>query len=194
MESIKTKLRDWTVKHAKGPHAKLWLSAVSFSESSFFPVPPDIILIAILLTAERARWFFYSLLTTITSVLGGLLGYLIGAVFFGLFGESIVAFYGLEEELVYVTEQFGRHAFLTIFIAAFTPIPYKVFTITAGLLHIPLLVFIAASLLGRGARFFFVGYALHRYGKRVSDILYSYFNAMSFLILAFLVLFFYFIL
>ncbi|GMQ95167.1 MAG: YqaA family protein [Patescibacteria group bacterium] len=179
LDNMKKKMRDWAVRHASGPHAKLWLSILSFSEASFFPVPPDILLVGILLARERLKWVFYATLTTVFSVLGGAFGYALGFMFFDVFGEQIVSFYGLEEQMRVVSEAFSQNAFWTIFAAAFTPIPYKVFTLAAGLFNINFVVFMLASLAGRGIRFFATGYVLKLYGERIANVLYTYFNIFS---------------
>ena len=171
-------LRDWVLSHAEGPRARLWLIAFSFSEASFFPVPPDVLLIAILLT-NGANWVKYSLITTLSSVSGGVLGYIIGASFFAVLGEPLITFYHLEESVLYLGTVFSEKAFVSIFLAAFTPIPFKVFTIAAGLFHIDFFIFIIASLLGRGMRFFAVGYLVHRFGEKISLLLFKYFNIIS---------------
>ncbi|MCK5590863.1 MAG: DedA family protein [Candidatus Pacebacteria bacterium] len=171
-------LRDWVLRHAEGPRARLWLIAFSFSEASFFPVPPDVLLIAILLT-NGANWVKYSLITTLSSVSGGVLGYIIGASFFAVLGEPLITFYHLEESVLYLGTVFSEKAFVSIFLAAFTPIPFKVFTIAAGLFHIDFFIFIIASLLGRGMRFFAVGYLVHRFGEKISLLLFKYFNIIS---------------
>ena len=171
-------LRDWVLRHAEGPRARLWLIAFSFSEASFFPVPPDVLLIAILLT-NGANWVKYSLITTLSSVSGGVLGYIIGASFFAVLGEPLITFYHLEESVLYLGTVFSEKAFISIFLAAFTPIPFKVFTIAAGLFHIDFFIFIIASLLGRGMRFFAVGYLVHRFGEKISLLLFKYFNIIS---------------
>lgn len=184
-------IRDWVLRHAEGPRARLWLIAVSFSEASFFPVPPDILLIAILLT-NGAHWVKYSLITTLSSVAGGIFGYIIGFFFFTHIGEPLIAFYHLEESALYLGSIFSDNAFLSIFLAAFTPIPFKVFTIAAGLFQIDFFIFIIASLLGRGTRFFAVGYLLYRFGEKISLLLFKYFNIFS-LFIAILILAFIFI-
>ena len=178
LKRTKDKIRDWAVRHAEGAHARFWLVALSFAEASFFPVPPDILLIAILLI-NGARWGWYRLITTLSSVVGGMFGYVIGIFFFAVIGESLIAFYGLEESVTHVGELFSDHAFMTILLAAFTPIPFKVFTIAAGLFKIDFFIFVVASLLGRGTRFFAIGYLLHRFGDKVSSFLYKYFNIFS---------------
>ena len=179
-------MRDWGVKHAEGPHAKMWLAAVSFAEASFFPIPPDMLLIAILLTKSK-RWFFYATFTTLFSVLGGIFGYFIGVFFFDTVGEFLVSFYHLEHEMFVVSEYFSNNAFVAIFLAAFTPIPFKVFTITAGFCKINLLVLIVASILGRGIRFFVISYMLRKYGKQIGGFVYKYFNIFSLIVAIFIV-------
>ena len=176
---LKDRIKEWSIAHAEGPYSKFWLSFFSFTESSFFPIPPDIILMAVLLSRQKHRWIFYALLTTLFSVLGGLFGYAIGFIFFKAVGAAIISFYGLEEQVGTVSRLFSDNAFFTMFIAAFTPIPYKVFTIAGGLFKINIFVFILASILGRGIRFFAVAYFVKRYGKRISHVLYKYFNIVS---------------
>jgi membrane protein YqaA with SNARE-associated domain len=189
--NTKEKIRSWAVRHAEGPHAKSWLSALSFSEASFFPIPPDVLLIAILLANKARQWFYLSFLTTLFSVLGGILGYSIGFFFFDAFGEAVISFYGLEEQFIYLKSIFDETAFWAIFAAAFTPIPYKIFTITAGLFSINFLVFIAASILGRGIRFFVIGFVLKLYGEKIADVLYKYFNIFSLIVLTLVIVFVY---
>lgn len=171
----KDRIRDWTSRNAGSFKAKVVLFLVSFSESSFFLVPPDVVLIAILVVLP-ARWFYYASLTTIASVLGGILGYVLGFFFFEVVGELIISTYGLEEEMTQVGLLFDQNAFLAIFISAFTPIPYKVFTIAAGFFQINFLVFVVASVFGRGLRFFIVGYLMSRFGPSVGRLMYKYFN------------------
>lgn len=178
LDRLKDRMRDWTVSRARSTHAKAWLFGLSVAESSFFPVPPDVLLIAMLM-AGVGRWKYYALMTTVGSLIGGMLGYAIGAIFFGAVGESLIAFYGLEESLLHVTKLFEANAFWAIFISGFTPIPYKVFTITAGFFGVDFLVFMVASLLGRGMRFFLVAYLTKLFGKQAGALLYKYFNIVS---------------
>ena len=182
---IKERTRSWATKHATGKHAQAWLAAVSFSEASFFPVPPDILLIAMLLTSSR-HWMFQAFWTTAFSVLGGIFGYVIGFYLFQIVGEPLVNFYHLEDEMATVGNMFSDNAFVTIFLAAFTPIPFKVFTISAGLFGVNFLVFIIASFLGRGIRFFVIGYMLRRYGSQVGLFIYKYFNLFSLVVAIFI--------
>ena len=191
LDNTKERIRRWALRHAEGPHAKLWLSALSFAEASFFPIPPDVLLIAILLANKAREWLRYALITTIFSVLGGILGYGIGLFFFDLFGDKIIAFYGLESQFVYLQGVFDKATFWTIFAAAFTPIPYKIFTITAGLFSANFFVFTVASVLGRGIRFFVIGFLLKRYGEKIAGVLYKYFNIISLAVLVVIIIFVY---
>jgi membrane protein YqaA with SNARE-associated domain len=142
-----------------------WLSAISFSESSFFPIPPDpFLLVATCL--KPGRWWKYATLVALSSVLGGIFGYIIGFYFFDLFGQKIVDIYSLQDEFQKVGLLFQQNAFLSIFVAAFTPIPYKVFTIAGGFFKINVFTFIAASIFGRSMRFFLVAFLAKIFGKQ----------------------------
>jgi len=153
---------------------------MSFAESSFFPVPPDVLLVAILMTKERARAFYYATITTAGSVLGGLLGYAIGYFLFQTVGVWLVDIYHLETEMITVQKLFANNAFFAIFVAAFTPIPYKVFTIAGGLFGISVPTLIIASILGRGGRFFAVATVMKYFGGHIARVFYEYFNLISF--------------
>lgn len=172
-------LRDWAVKHAEGPYGKFWLGVISFAESSFFPIPPDVLLIAIVSLRKGFNWFYYSAITTVFSVLGGIFGYLIGYLFYDTFGKTIISYYHLESEVSYIGKVFADNAFSAIFLAGFTPIPYKIFTISAGLFGINLLTFVAASIVSRGARFVAVGYISKVFGAKMSDFVFKYFNLLT---------------
>lgn len=185
---FKTKALNWFLHFAHTPHARWWLAFFSFLESSFFPIPPDILLIGIL-AARAGRWVWHAFITTAFSVLGGIAGYAIGFYFFDLFGKEIIAFYHLEAQMAHVGELFRENAFWAIFISAFSPIPYKVFTISAGFFTIDPVSFIAASIIGRGLRFFPVAYLADRWGSVVGQFIFKYFNVVSFII-AILVVFF----
>lgn len=185
--------RDWVLRHSRGAKAKWTLFLVSFSESSFFLIPPDVILIAILVTAPK-KYLYYAGLTTVASVLGALFGYLIGFFFFETIGQWVVTLYSLEEEMIYVGELFARNAFWAIFVSAFTPVPYKVFTIGAGFFRIDLFVFILASILGRGLRFLIIGLFMNRFGPTMGRMMYRYFNYLALIFvlgLLFLIIYFY---
>ena len=147
--------------------SKYYLAVVSFIESSFFPIPPDIMVIPMVIS-KKDDFFKVFLIATIFSVLGGLLGYLIGAFFFDI-GIQVMAFYGYENKLISLKNNLinsdGFYAWLSIlFLAGFTPLPYKVFTIASGLIGFNILIFIIVSLISRGLRFFIVSYLSYKFG------------------------------
>ena len=151
--------------------SKYYLAAVSFVESSFFPIPPDVMVIPMVISKKDdfLKIFF---ITTIFSVLGGILGYFIGAFFFDL-GMQFLSFYGYEEKLISLKSDLinsqGFYAWLGIlFLAGFTPLPYKVFTIASGLIGFNILIFILISLISRGLRFFVVSYLSYKFGDLFS--------------------------
>ena len=148
--------------------SKYYLAAVSFIESSFFPIPPDVMIIPMVIS-KKNDFFKVFLISTIFSVLGGILGYLIGAFFFDI-GIQVVTFYGYEDKLINFKNDLlnseGFYAWLGIlFLAGFTPLPYKVFTIASGLIGFNILIFILISLISRGLRFFMVSYLSYKFGN-----------------------------
>ena len=177
---FRNSLTSWTIRQLEGGHATFWLAIIAFAESSFFPIPPDFFMMPIVLRAPK-RFVWYATVVTVFSILGALLGYLIGALFFDIFGQVIVGTYHLEDELVRVSEFFSQNAFLAIFTAAFTPIPYKIFTIAAGLFRIDLLTFVIASIIGRGLRFFAVAYISKYFGEKFGSVVFRYFNLLTWL-------------
>ena len=148
--------------------SKYYLAAVSFIESSFFPIPPDVMIVPMVIS-KKDDFFKIFLIATIFSVLGGTLGYFIGAFFFDI-GMQVVTFYGYEDKLISLKNNLinseGFYAWLSIlFLAGFTPLPYKVFTIASGLIGFNILVFIVISLISRGLRFFIVSYLSYKFGN-----------------------------
>jgi membrane protein YqaA with SNARE-associated domain len=137
------KLYDWTLLRARTKNASYALFGIAFIESSFFPVPPDVLLIA-MVVADRMKWLRYALICTAGSVLGALLGYFIGWGLYETAGKLIVDTYNLHAVVELIGRKYSENAFMTVFTAAFTPIPYKAITITAGLFKISLPVLIAA--------------------------------------------------
>ena len=147
--------------------SKYYLAVVSFIESSFFPIPPDVMIIPMVIS-KKNDFIKIFLITTIFSVMGGMLGYLIGAFFFE-FGAHIMNFYGYEDKLSNIKENLvnsqGFYAWLGIlFLAGFTPLPYKVFTIASGLIGFNFLIFVLISLISRGMRFFIISYLSYKFG------------------------------
>ena len=152
--------------------SKYYLAIVSFIESSFFPIPPDVMIIPMVISKKK-DFIKIFLITTIFSVLGGILGYLIGAFFFD-FGSEIMNFYGYENKLSNIKNNLinsdGFYAWLSVlFLAGFTPLPYKVFTIASGLIGFNFLIFVLISFISRGLRFFIVSYLSHRFGNLFNE-------------------------
>ena len=172
------RLYDWVLSWADSPYGTLALFIVAFSESSFFIVPPDVLLIA-LAVSKPGRAFYYALVTTVGSVLGGMFGYLIGVTVMQSIGVPILEFYGVMGKFEYVSLLYRQYDAWAVGIAGFTPIPYKLFTIAAGATKINLLVFFLASLVSRGARFFIVGGMIFFFGKRIKTFIDKYFNLVT---------------
>ena len=154
--------------------SKYYLALVSFIESSFFPIPPDVMVIPMVIS-KKNDFFKIFLITTIFSVLGGILGYFIGAFFFEL-GIEIMSFYGYEDKLNNLKNNLinseGFFAWLSIlFLAGFTPLPYKVFTIASGLIGFNIFIFIFISLISRGLRFFIVSYLSYKFGDLFTEFM-----------------------
>mgnify|MGYP002777879751 FL=1 len=165
----------WVLSWADHPSGTWALAGLSFAESSFFPIPPDVLQIA-LSVAKPKRALWYALVSTVASVLGGVLGFYIGMVFWdqvsSFFFEHVPGF--TQHNFDAVAKKYEGNAFPAIFVAAFTPIPYKVFTISAGIFKVELLTLVLASIAGRGARFFLVGTLIFFFGPTVKHYLDKY--------------------
>ena len=165
-------LYDKVIGWSKHPHASYYLSALSFAESSFFPIPPDVMLAPMSLARPNKAWWF-AFLTTVTSVLGGILGYFIGAFAFEFIEPWILSSsYSSKFETAKVW--FDEWGIWVVFVAGFSPIPYKLFTVTAGLLSLAIIPFIIASFIGRGSRFFLVAGLLKYVGPKLEPLVLKY--------------------
>ena len=160
------RLYDWLIRLAGSPQAVAAMGVVAFAESSFFPIPPDVMLIP-MVVANRTKAFRIALVCTICSVLGGLVGYAIGFYFFETLGAWVVNTYGLQAGLERFREQYAQWGVWIIPIKGLTPIPYKLVTIASGAAHFDLFTFVWASIVTRGARFFIVSALLWRYGEPI---------------------------
>jgi membrane protein YqaA with SNARE-associated domain len=187
LDTIKIRLRDWFVGRAHGPHARTLLAIIAFTESFIFPIPTATFQMAILLAGAQ-KWLYYAIFTTIFSVLGGVVGYVIGAFFFDTIGIRIITFYGLTAELEHVRTLFEDNAFGVVFTGAFTPLPYKIFTLSAGFLKINFLAFLLASVIGRGLQFFIVSYIFKLFGARIAELFFRFFTIIIFALLAIAIL------
>ncbi len=172
------KLYDWVLHWAQTPYGVPALFILAFAESSFFPVPPDVLLIALAISIPR-RAFYYALICAVGSVLGGMLGYLIGYQFMETVGNRIIEFYGVTGQWTYVGELYKHYAAWAVGIAGFTPIPYKVFTIAGGAFQIDFLVFVLASAISRSARFFIVAALIYFFGPPIRAFIDKYFNTLA---------------
>ena len=155
---------------AASPRAPLWLALVSFAESSFFPVPPDALLVPMALARPDRAWRLAAI-CTVASVLGGMLGYLIGYAFYDAVALPLIHFYHLEAKADAFVAGFQQYGLWIILIKGLTPIPYKIVTITSGLAHYDFALFVAASAVTRGARFFIVAALLRRFGEPVREFI-----------------------
>jgi membrane protein YqaA with SNARE-associated domain len=169
---------EWFRQRAAGRHAEMWLAILSFTESSVFLIPPDVLLIA-MLSAGATRWKRLALLTTVASLAGAVFGYVLGYAVFESIGRFIVELYGLEEEFATVGQLYTQSTFFVVLIAAFTPIPFKVFVLAGGFFSVPFMPFMLGSLVGRGARFYLVAFLAHRYGPRAAELFIRNFNFIT---------------
>ncbi|UOM33964.1 YqaA family protein [Acuticoccus sp. I52.16.1] len=160
------RLYDKTMALAASRHATPALAGVSFAESSFFPIPPDLLLVPMVLS-QRSKWIFYAALCTVASVVGGMAGYLIGSLLYETVAQPILAFYGYADKFADFTERFNRYGAWIVFLAGITPFPYKVITIASGATGLSLPVFLLASVLARGIRFFMVAGLLYVFGPPI---------------------------
>jgi len=185
--SFARRLYDWLLHWAGAPYGGIVLFIWSFAESSFFPIPPDAFLIAMALGA-RLRAFYFALLASLASVLGGIAGYAIGYYLWwsgpGVFSEFSRFFFAhipgfTMEQFTRVQQLYAQWDFWVVFTAGFTPIPYKVITISAGAFDISFLIFAVASAISRSARFFLIAFLLWRYGAPVKEFIDRRFNVLS---------------
>lgn len=180
------KLYDWTMRLSTHRRAPVALAAISFAESSFFPVPPDVMLVPMALARPEKAWT-YAAICTISSVLGGLLGYAIGAFAYHTIGAWLIAVYGGAEKIDQLLALYREWGALVILIKGLTPIPFKFVTIASGIADYSLPWFIALCTLTRGARFFLVAGLLNRFGGPVRVLLERHFTVIMFATLAIIV-------
>lgn len=169
------KLYDFTMSLASSKHAPFALGAIAFAESSFFPVPPDVILVPMSLAEPKRSWS-YATLCTIASVAGGALGYAIGALFFETVGLWLIDLYGYSAKVESMRAFYAQWGAIFILVKGVTPIPFKLVTIVSGLMGYNFGLFIALSLITRGARFFLLAAALHHFGDAIREKLESHFG------------------
>jgi len=174
---------DWTLSLAGRPHATWALGAISFAESSFFPVPPDVILVPMSLARPDRAWF-YAALCTVTSVAGGILGYIIGAVLYDSLGKWLIDFYGYGDGVESFRQAYAQYGHWIILIKGVTPIPYKLVTITSGFAGFDVAWFVVLSVLTRGVRFYVLAGLLNRFGEPIRRTLEKNFGVALMLVAA----------
>ena len=172
------KLYDWTLKKSQHPKAFWFLSLISFTESSFFPIPPDIILIPMII-AKKTKAFLYAFICTISSVLGGILGYIIGFYFLNSVGIIVINYYNLEDQFLLFEDYYLKYGIWIVLGAGFTPFPFKFITIASGVFGLNIFLFIMASILARGLRFYFIAFLLKIFGDIVEQFIDKYFNILA---------------
>jgi len=160
------------------PKAEIFLGTIAFLESSFFPIPPDLLLLPMTLS-RPLKWIRLALIATFFSVLGGIFGYFIGVFLWDTIGQTIIEFYHLENQFDLFKKNYNEKGAIIVFIAGFTPIPYKLITISSGGMHLDLITFILASLTSRGTRFFILTGIIRIFGKAAKKLIDKYFNLVT---------------
>jgi membrane protein YqaA with SNARE-associated domain len=179
-------LYNWTLELANNPRAIWLLGFVSFIEAIFFPIPPDILLIPMILANIQKAWF-YAFVATITSVMGGLVGYAVGFLAYSEIAEPLLISLGKQSAMILFSNSINENGFLIVLTAGISPIPFKVVSIMSGFTQMPLLVFLVSAMLGRATRFFVVATLLKYYGETIKNFIETY---LGWLFLVFMVLIF----
>ena len=179
-------LYDWTLTKSGHPRAVWFLSIISFAESSFFPIPPDIILIP-MMVARKTKVFFYAFICTLSSVIGGIAGYYIGSLLFNSIGKIILSYYGLADEFNNFESYYIKYGIIIVLGAGFTPFPFKFITIASGVFGLNIYLFILISLIGRGLRFYFLAILFYFFGNFIENLINKYFNTLAILFFVLLI-------
>ena len=187
MKKLLKRLYDWVLSWAESPYGTLALFILAFAESSFFPIPPDVLLIALAISKPK-RSFYYGVICIAGSVTGGMFGYLLGWQLMETIGYPILNFYGITDKFQMISDLYHKYDAWAVGIAGFTIIPYKVFTITAGATKINFPVFLLASALGRGGRFMIVSALIFIFGARIKTYIDKYFDLLSIIFVILLIL------
>lgn len=164
------RMYEWCIAAADKPYALWLMGAVSFAESSFFPIPPDVMLIPMSLARPQKAWL-YALVCTVTSVAGGVVGYAIGALLYDSVGQWLINLYGYGDKVEAFRASYAEYGAWIILLKGLTPIPYKLVTITSGFANYNLLLFVVFSIIARGGRFFIVAIVLNRYGTWIREVI-----------------------
>ena len=186
LKNLTKKIYDTTLNLASKPNALTWLFAISFIESSFFPIPPDIMVIPMVLATPKQAYKIAGV-ATLASVLGGYFGYLIGVYGFELIARPLLEFYGYMANFTKFENYYHEYGAWIVFGAGITPFPYKIITIASGAVHLNLIVFTIASILVRGIRFYLIAYLLKRFGEPMKSFIEKNLNLLSVLFLLLLI-------
>ena len=180
-------LYDWTMQLANNPRAIWLLGFVSFIEAIFFPIPPDVLLIPMILANIKRAWL-YAFVTTITSVMGGLVGYAIGYLAYEQIAEPLLLSLGKQAAMSLFSSSINENGFLIVLTAGISPIPFKVVSVMSGFTQMPVFVFLLSALLGRATRFFVVATLLKYYGEAIKSFIETYLGWLFLVFIAFIVL------
>jgi membrane protein YqaA with SNARE-associated domain len=172
------RLYDWVLHWAETPYGIWALFILAFAESSFFPIPPDVLLIALAISIP-ARAFKFALICTLGSLIGGVVGYGIGIYGYEAIGKPIVEFYHGQQLMENIRQKYDIYGFWGVLVAAVTPIPYKIFTISSGVFRFNFMEFLFASVVGRSLRFFAVSALIWKFGAPIKDFIDKYFNVLA---------------
>ncbi len=166
-------LYNWTMELANNPRAIWLLGFVSFIEAIFFPIPPDVLLIPMILANIKRAWL-YAFVTTVTSVLGGVVGYAIGLLAYAQIAEPLLIGLGKQSAMNLFSNSINENGFLIVLTAGISPIPFKVVSVMSGFTQMPIYVFLVSALIGRATRFFVVATLLKRYGEKIKSFIETY--------------------
>lgn len=172
---------EWFQAKAQSKHAQFWLVAVSFGETVCVPLVSEMLLMPIL-AARAGRWKHYAFITSVASVVGAVVGYLLGLYVFEPVVQPLINLYGLTEQFAHVGELYAQSTFWSVFTGAFTPIPFKIFVLAGGFFSVPFIPFILAAIVGRFLRFYLMAWIAHTFGPKVAEKCIDHFNYITFIV------------
>jgi len=181
------RLYDWVLSWGETKYGPYALFALAFAEASFFPIPPDVLLIALAIS-KPTRAFRFAMICTVGSIIGGTVGYSLGFFGYESIGQPIISFYHGEQMMIAIKTKYEIYGFWGVLIAAITPIPYKIFTISSGFFQFSFAQFMTASVLGRSLRFFVLAFVLWKYGAPIKTFIDKYFNLLAVIFVILLIL------
>ena len=183
------KLYLWTLNKAKHPKAPWFLGFISFIESSVFPIPPDVLLVPMMIVKKNKIWLLATI-CTLSSVLGAIIGYLIGAFLFESFGTYIINFYNFSDKFDQYKFYYDEYSFWLVLIAGFSPFPYKIITIASGFFSLNIFIFIILSIIARGLRYFLIGFLIWYFGKTIEKFIEKNLNTLTIIFIVVLIIIF----